>query len=85
MSARENSGLQSAASQIHTLSCDSEIACLNLSILLGSIVKSLDDSGGDPDDRFDQINCYVGCARPILATVLEHSLAAAKIAHEVSA
>ncbi len=83
MSARESSVPQSAASQIHALSGDIEMGCVNLQVLLDSIIKSLDGSADDFHATHDQINCFTTCAKKIVATVLENSLATAKIARGV--
>lgn len=84
MSAVTSTAKLSAASKISDLSCDIEMGCVNLQVLLNSIVKSLDESADDFHASFDAINCFSACAKQVVETVLANSLAIAKAAREVS-
>ena len=88
MSAAKNTDKRSASMEVSFLSGDIQMGCLNIDVLLDSIIDSLDGLNTDPDEpgthrRFDQINCYASCAKQIVTEVLENSLAMAKAAREV--
>lgn len=88
MSPAKSASKQAASIQVSELSGDIQMGCLNIQVLLDSITNSLDgwsDALGSSAThrRFDEINCYTACAKQILQTVLDNSLAMAKAAREV--
>lgn len=82
MSAVTSTAKLSAARKISDLSFDIEMGCVNLRVLLDSIVKSLDESVDKFHTSFDAINCFSACAKQVVETVLANSLAIAKATRE---
>ncbi|MBZ2208505.1 hypothetical protein [Massilia soli] len=82
MSAATSTAKGGAASQIRNLAGDVEMGCLRLRVLLDSVTKSIDETGGDFQERLDAIDCFSKCAKQILATVLGNSLAMDEVARQ---
>ncbi|MGZ8339111.1 MAG: hypothetical protein ACXW2U_05300 [Telluria sp.] len=83
MSAIKGIASEAAGRQVRNLAGDVEMGCLRLRVLLDSVTKSIDETGGDFQERLDAIDCFSECAKQILATVLANSLALAEAAREV--
>ena len=84
-----------ASRTISEMSGDNEMSCLNLRIMLDSIIDSLDGLSDDlPESgksmtavhaRFNAIYCYVSCSKRMVQDVLESSLAMTNASRGVSA
>lgn len=90
MTAGTNSKSAPSSLEISQLSGALEMGCLNLQIMLDSIIDSLDGLGsnlpefGNTTDavhgRFNEINCFATCAKRMVTEALENSLALADAA-----